>query len=371
VQIKIAIVAFFCVSGFGQEAGPKAGVQPVRIVFFRPSDLSIPAGVQQRITSIANYAESFFEQGMTRNGYAPAVKKLFRREENGEVEVLFVQGEHTAASGKYAKPDYAAAVADQAGRQYQLPQDTKIFWIFIYLGDRPVRFQDWAGLGDARRGGWAMINYDTVAGEIRQDLHMTEGFNFEYKLKSTIHELAHALGLPHMGPDPTLGLGNSLMGPNPPGYATRNYPNADRVYLSTSEAAMLWKHPLFSGVPMGPAQDPKVKLADYRATYDAASGVVTISAKVSAGQRPHSAVVIDNRGDNDPYWSRTYAARVAADGTFQIRINDPAKANGCYLILFCFENGMVSGDGAHFAFDNRGEIRKGYTFRDGAFQFEE
>ena len=75
-------------------------------------------------------------------------------------------------------------------------------------------FSDWRGVGCARDGGSAIVNYDTIPGEIRPDLGLEEGFNSEYFLKATIHELGHALGLSHLGPDLSLGLGNSLMGPN-------------------------------------------------------------------------------------------------------------------------------------------------------------
>ena len=57
--------------------------------------------------------------------------------------------------------------------------------------NRPTRYDPWAGRGNPPGGGWAIINYDTIPGEIRPDLQLTEGFNFEYKLKSTIHELTH------------------------------------------------------------------------------------------------------------------------------------------------------------------------------------
>jgi hypothetical protein len=260
-------------------------------------------------------------------------------------------------------------VIAQARRESRLDPESKVFWIFIYLGDRPVRFEDWQGTGDARNGGWSMVNYDTIQGEIRSDLSLTEGFNYEYKMKSTVHELCHALGLPHTGPDPTLGLGNSLMGPNPPAYAVRNGPRPDHVYMEASSAAMLWKHPIFSGVAMGAPHRSKVKLAEYRPAFDPASDTETILGRVTGNATPHSAVVIDNRGDKDGYWSRSYAARVAADGRFEIRITDPPKTNGVYRILFCFDDGFVSGDGEHGSFGNWGEIRKPYRFVDGTLRF--
>lgn len=353
-----------------EEAG-EAAPEPVKILFFLPSDLAVPAGVGPRITKIADAAEAFFFQGMARQGYPAAAKSLFRRDAGGQVELLEIRGDEPAASGKYGQPNYAGYVVTKALEKYHLVGGNQVWWIFIYLGDRPTRFENWAGTGNPLEGGWAMINYDTVPGDIRPDLQLTEGFNFEYKLKSTIHELAHGFGLPHMGPDPTLGLGNSLMGPNPPMYATRPYPKGDHVYLAASEAAMLWKHPNFSGKAMAKLEPAEVKLTDYKAAFDADADTITVSGKLTSSQPAHSVVLIDDRGDRNPYWSRSYAARLAADGTFQIKIDDPARKNGHYRIVFCFDCGVVSGDGHKIGLDDHGEIRKSYRFHDDEFEFSE
>lgn len=127
---------------------------------------------------------------------------------------------------------------------------------------------------------------------------------------------------------------------------------------------MLWKHPIFSGTAR------RVKLVDYKAVFNRAGDSVTISGKLIADQPAHSVVLMDDRGrPNDEYWVQSYAARIAPDGTFQIKIDKPAKVNGHYRIVLCFENGLVTGDGTHLAFGNRGEIRKSYSFRKGDFQF--
>lgn len=183
------------------------------IILFVPADLAVPGGARERITRISDAADAFFFGGMIRHGYPPGVKTLLRREADGQVELLHVRGEEPAASGKYSQPDCVAYVIKQAIARYAVPKANDVWWVFMYLGDRPLRYNPWAGRGNPRDGGFAIVNYDTVPGEIRPDLQLTEGFNFEYKLKSTIHELAHGFGLPHMGPDPTLALGNSLMRP--------------------------------------------------------------------------------------------------------------------------------------------------------------
>lgn len=346
----------------------------IQIISFHPSDLAEPQGVQHRITQIADAADAFLLGGMKQHGYPPGVSTLFQRDDDGRVKVLQVRGEETAASGKYSNPRCINYVINKSGAQHHITQASHVWWVFMYLGDRPVRFENWFGHGNPKDGGFGMINYDTVPGEIRPDLQLTEGFNFEYKLKSTIHELCHGFGLPHMGPDPTLHLGNSLMGPNPPGYALRKGPDPKRVYLAQAEAAMLWKHPLFTGAPMPRFVPWEVKLTDYRASFDLAADAVTVSGKVITPQPAHSVVLIDDRGDKNPdaeYWSRSYASRIAADGSFQIRLTQPARRDGQYRLLFCFENGIVSGNGKDIGFENRGDIRKTYRFIDGKFQFAE
>lgn len=356
-------------AGEHQECLPRA----LKIVFFLPSDLVVPQGVRHRLTQIADATDAFLLGGMKQHGYPPEVKTLFPRDAEGTVEVLEVRGENTAASGEYAQPNCIRYILNKAGAQYKVTQASHVWWVFVYLGDRPTRFEQWFGSGNPRDGGFGIVNYDTVPGDIRPDLQLTDGFNLQYKLKSTIHELCHGFGLPHMGPDPTLNLGNSLMGPNPPGYAFRMGPKSDHVYLAASEAAMLWKHPLFTGKPMPGFAPWEVKLVDYKATFDPATDSVTVTGKVITQQPAHSVVLIDDRGDKKgdaEYWSRSYAARLAADGSFQLNVNNPARTDGQYRILFCFENGIVSGNGKDIDFKDSGDIRRTYRFIDERFQFK-
>lgn len=376
-RLTMLLVTLALISGAGHTQAEETPDRPqgsVKIIFFVPSDLAVPAGVRHRITQIADATDTFFFNGMKQHGYLPEAKTLFERDDEGQVEPLQVRGDEPAASGKYSQPNCVGYVINKAIQQYNVPKAAHVFWVFIYLGDRPTRYDPWMGRGNPRDGGFAIVNYDTVPGDIRPDLQLTEGFNFEYKLKSTIHELAHGFGLPHMGPDPTLGLGNSLMGPNPPEYARRNGPKADHAYLAASEAAMLWKHPFFTGKPMERFEPPEVKLADYKAVFDPDANAVTVSGKLIARQPAHSVVLIDDRGDKSPtadYWSRSYTTRLAPDGRFQIRVSDPARTDGEYRILFCFDNGIVTGNGTNIGPTTHGDIRKPYRFSEGQFRFEQ
>jgi WD40-like Beta Propeller Repeat len=342
----------------------------IRVIFFTPSDIKVPDGVPHRLTRIADATERFLFDGMRRWKYPSSVDRLFRRERDGSLEILQVKGNQPFASGFYAKPTCASEAIEKAKQQYRIAGEGHIWWIFLYVGDRPTRFGDWRGIGSPRDGGWAIVNYDTIPGEIRPDLSLGTGFNSEYFLKGTIHELGHAFGLHHTGPNLSLGLGNSLMGANNSVYAARKYPNADQVYLTESSAAMLWKHPIFSGSSKDRALQPSVKLVGYKPSYSRANNRVTLSGKLVSDMPAHSVVVLDDLGrPDDEYWNRSHTARIAPDGTFQVAIDNPAKADGHYQILFCFENGMVTGDGDGVVFDDRGAIKKSYRVRNGTYSF--
>ena len=309
----------------------------IRLILFSASDRTPPADAPHRLTQIADAAERFLFSEMKRRNYPATVSRLFRRNPDGTAEVTYVKGDRPASDPVYKKAECDQEAREKGKKQLRLEGEGHILWTFVYVGDRPERFSDWRGFGCARDGGSAVVNYDTIQGEIRPDLGLEFGFNSAYFLKGTIHELGHALGLSHMGPDPALSMGNSLMGANQSVYIERKQPNSDKVYLTEASAAVLWKHPVFSGTAQDRQRQPGVKLVNYKAAYSRGSNRITLTGKLVSDMHAHSILVIDDLGKpGDDYWFRSHVARIAPDGTFRVVIDQPARADGMFRILFCF-----------------------------------
>jgi hypothetical protein len=334
-------------------AAKEAAVPAIHIVLFTPAGVKPPAGARQKIGAAAKYAETFFAKWMKHWGYPPAREKIFAREKNGVVRILHVRGSRPASDYiGIAHLDLLKELWPAAHKTYNLPQDLPIWWVWVYLSDPPTRIKEYRGSGELRRGGWAVVNYENRPGAISPRLELGAGFHEEFTLKGCIHELGHALGLPHFGPRLKDRLGNTLMGPNMSVYNQINGEKEGRVYLSQAAAAMLWKHFVFSGMAEHRNDLPSVRVRGYRARYDSDKGEIEVTGKLDSDGKAHSVVLSDDAPKQEDYWRKAYVARIRADGRFTLRVREPSGSSGTFRLLFCFENGAVTGDGKHAELDH-------------------
>ena len=339
----------------------------LRVVLFTPKDVSPPEDAVERLTEIATYTERFFVDWMTHCEYEPARKTMFQWEPNGDVEVLFAQGDRPAA--EYTDGSFRPQMVQQLVRRHQIPRNANIWWTFVYLGDPPARYSNFRGAGNPIQGGWALANYDSSSGEILVSRDIAAGFHHDIALKGTIHELGHGLGLPHLGPRIRRDLGNSLMGPINNIWARYRGPQDRRGYLTEASAAMLWKHPLFSGTTEDRNVKPVLELHDYQAEHDRRGQQITVTGRLAANRAAHSVIVVDDMDDKPgEYWKRAYVGRIDGDGKFSVTLDELVPSGGTFRIVFCFDNGIVTGDG-----DKQGlvgAIEKTYQYVRRTYQFD-
>jgi hypothetical protein len=339
----------------------------MRIVFFTPKDVDPPEGTGERMKQIADYTQAFFSTWMKHWGYPPAQPLAIPRDKDGVPKILFFKGEHTQASGKYSKLGFQRQVAQQALEKYGIPNRGQVWWMFMH---KAVETNWGRGGGDVRRGGGSTARYYTDAGQIKATDQLGGGFLKQICLKGAVHEFGHALGLPHIGPKDRDKLGNSLMGPVNKAYAARKDDKEQRVYLSHAAAAMLWKHPLFTGTTKDRNLVPTVKLLDFKAPFDRKAHRFNITGKLKSDYGAHSVIVADvpKRSHPGGYWQKMFVGRIAKDGTFSVSINELRATDGELRIFFCFNNGAIGGAG--FRPGRGGEFVKPYRCRNGVLELD-
>ena len=346
LAIVAAMVAGFIttVDAEAKPASEKADKLAARIIFFTPSDVDPPEGSDQRIKRIADYTQAFFSKWMKHWGYAPAQPLAIPRDKNGIPKILFFKGAHNQASGKYSRLGFQGQIASQALEEYKLPARGQVWWMFMH---KAVENNWGRGGGDVRRGGGSTARYYTDAGQIKTTDELGGGFLRQICLKGAIHEFGHALGLPHIGPRDGDKLGNSLMGPVNRAYAQRKGDKEQRVYLSEAAAAMLWKHPLFTGTTKDRNRVPKAKLLDFKASHDKKTGRLDITGKLKSDYPAHSAIVanVPKQPYRGGYWQKMFVGRIAKDGTFSVSVSELKATDGELRVVFCFNNGAIGGAG--------------------------
>lgn len=338
----------------------------LQIVMFTPSDVELPADYKERMKELADYTEYFFKKWMNHWDYNCENPMKIRRSADGYPIIWRIKGKYLQSSGKYNELGYAKSeVIPRAIEKYGMAEKNQTWWILSYPGPSSKAFR---GGGDFR-GGTASANFIPNTGSIIYpgDDNLASGAAVDFKMKALIHELTHALGLGHTGPQQRDNLGNSLMGSTINAYH-KVYPDEDRVYLTQASAAMLWKHPLFDGNFDRVSTIPSIQMTEFQSIYDENEDVLNISGRLISNCSAHSVVIAnDINGDKSDYWRKTYVGDVADDGSFTCQIADLNEKSGELIICFCFDNGAISGVTGKIGL-SRG-LKKSYTYNNGTYLF--
>jgi hypothetical protein len=361
----LALASWFLAAVARDAAADEAACQ-VHVVLFVPADVRPPANYQQRIDEIVAYAEAFFQREFNRWGVRQAVMP-FRRSADGHVEVAVQRGKETASA--YKPVSVRGEVMDANRRQNKLTAARQIWWIMVYAGEPPAKFAGYLGGFGEEIGGWSVCNFNTSPGRINPADPLGDDFLEALTLKGMLHELGHGFQLPHIGPLRGDNAGNTLMGPTHYNFRRAAPANEERVYLSQAEAALLANHPAFRGTVDRRQPLPKLQVQNLQVTFNREKKTFLVSGRVRAPERPTYALVGDE-SDARPgeYWTKTYVGPVAADGSFEVTVSEPAESNGTLKTWFAFPSGAQTGDGKRRGRDSG--IAKPYTYARRQWSFQ-
>lgn len=359
--------ALLCVALWSMAAVPAAGAEArIRIVFFTPSDVDPPPGVPVRMQQIVEYGQAFYGQWLQHWGFEPENVLPVERDNDGLPVVHFVRGSETAASGKYDDVGIQGAIREQAIAEHSIPREGSSFWIFVH-GTKLRASRGWGGWGDRNGNGLTLLVWQTAEGDFSPDDPLAGGVPDQINLKGYLHELGHTMNLPHIGPSEKHDLGMSLMGPNARSYRQARSSREERVYLTPAVAALIWKQPQMTGRFDPNPTMPKVDVRNFRAVFNARDQRFQLTGRLVSDVRAHSIVAIDipDEGPGD-YWKKGYLARLNGDGEFELHVDELLPSSGVIKAVFCFENGIFTGNGAGAGFRHAAEIP--YEFSGGRYR---
>lgn len=339
--VLIALAALLHAEGVREASLPSA-----RIILFVPDGSKLPPASEPKLRSIALRTESFFAKEIAQWGWKVGRSKIFARNKKGDVDITVVRGAlPDSIGGRDALPVIMKRAMTQTNKKPGGDAFKGVWWVFYHCPDYNVRgFQG----GGGRNGGRAINAYPIAEGTVAPDVDLAAETMWPLKLKGCIHEFGHALGLPHIGPRPSVKRGNTLMGPVNKAFAAKapGKKLEPRVYLSEASAAMLAKHPLFtSGTKVEAVRPCEIEVSNF-SFEETPAGDIKVKGIVKSNVGIHSAVVLDSpRGFGD-YWARSYCAKVGGGGKFSVVVSDPLDGTrGILSLFFSLADGRNSATG--------------------------
>jgi hypothetical protein len=379
---RVATQSMKILNAYWAKTPDQEKVSPLRLVYFVAADRDPLPQYQKRITGWFDDYQEFFRSEFARNGYGPRELNL-ERASRGQVRLHLVHGKkkdsdysYSLSSGKEICREAREALQGVVNFDKETvmiicalsktTDDGKIKLYAPYYG---------IGLGTPVKGTSLVVDQELLAvpnlaetgrqvtiAEHRDRTMSLGEYNTTY-IGGTLHELGHALSLPHdyqTGAETSRGV--TLMGSG--NYTYRNDRRGKKpvTYLSFSEATRLLAQPIFSHRTCERDTIPKLEAGNVSIFPD--SNSLSIQATLASKIPVYAAVAYVDKDGNDDYDSRTFVTAPDDKGKIYISITELAKGSGCIRLACCHANGAINqfckyyknaGDGTPIVFSDQPE----------------
>lgn len=341
-----------------QAENPERAERFVHLVYWTPSDRDPAPRHCERLSAIFEETQAFFTREMERNGLGPRTIRLVK-ESDGLCRIHLVRG--TEPYDNYARASGGKIRAECVPvlRAAGLDPDRETIVIFCNManwdaGKRTMTQNSPYYANGSHRSGtaWQVDSplLDLALLETREPKLM----DGEYGLLSpgrynslfiggVIHELGHALGLPHNRerPDQRDLWGTALMGSGNRTYGEQRRGEGRGTFLTQGEALRLASHPIFCGSIKGFEAKANARLTEIK--LETQGKAFTFSARVAADPPAYAVIGYTDPAGGSNYDATTATAVPDAEGRFTLECSalQPGKAAALHIIV-AQANGAMS-----------------------------
>ena len=354
-----------CAAAAGAEKPLADTRPPVLVAYFVTSDRKPIPGYVERFDRVMTEVQRFYREGMKANGYGPMTFRLGRTDK-GELRVHVVQARKPMkAYGRNASAAVRNEVRAALARQGVTidGRTTVIFQTLLaWEGSKAIEIGPYCGGGN-HLGGTAWV-FDDERLDPRELGSKKPGgyyhrpcsigqFNTHY-IGGVVHELGHALSLPHVCERKTdRGRGKALMGGGNHTYGQEQRGQGPGAFLNANSAMLLSTVRPFAGDLPGATERPTCTIANLKAMFD--KGVLTLTGRVTAKPAAFGISAYDDL-ERIPgnYDGVGWTCKVGDDGRFRLGVGEMRRGRSRLNLRVCHVNGATSRFGYDYEVDATG-----------------
>lgn len=341
-----------------QAENPQRAERSVHLVYWTPSDREPAPRYRERLSAIFEETRAFFAREMERNGFGARTIRLVK-ESDGLCRIHLVRGAEPYANydGKSGRKIRSECVPVLRAAGLDPDQETIVIFCNMANWDAEKRTMTqnspYYASGTNRSGtAWQVDSplLDLALLEAKEPMlqdgqygRISPGRYNSIFIGGVIHELGHALGLPHNRerPEQNAALGTALMGSGNRTYGEERRGEGPGTILTLGEAMRLASHPIFCGSVKGFDAMANAKLLDVK--FEPRGKSFTFSARVVADPPAYAVIGYTDPAGGSNYDATTATAVPDRNGRFTLdcRALDPGKAAVLHVVV-AQANGAMS-----------------------------
>lgn len=331
----------------------------MHIVYWTPSDREPASRYRERLSKIFVAVREFYAREMERNGFGRRTVKLIN-DTDGLLKIHLVRGaqpysHYNVESGHEIRSE-CVPVLREAG--LDASKETIVIFCNMANWDDEKRTMSqnspyyasgtsWSGTAwqvDSPLLDLNLLEEKQPFLEDKQYRRISVGRYNSIFIGGVIHELGHALSMPHNRerPDQSALWGTALMGSGNRTYGEDLRGEGRGTFLTLGEAMRLASHPIFCGSVKGFRGEPNAKIDDVKLTSRGKS--FTLSARVTADPPVYGIIGYTDPAGGSDYDATTCTAVPDAEGRFTLDCNalTPGKSGVLRVVALQANGAKIS-----------------------------